>query len=688
MAVGSDGYEVIGVSLFGPPPLEQIHLPVEAGLSTFFGPNGAGKSSVLVGVLDAFRGRYRSGSKAYVHVRLTGLASDPDPSDMSQFERSLWEGLDVDHNEAEGRTRQQLWQWAISAVSGRADVDMAPVGESMVVSLASMGTEERPQWEAFYCGQLSNEEWAQVAAYADWQTALKDQMKLYMKGDGGFNADYFSDQLSRSPGLPYLLDSPMREDILLVAPAGKGDQPNFWPRTWPVPQLTLGRLTAGPVAVLTDGVSAQRIGEATSQTLIVMASRTKSFINVVDEEVEFNPAFDEQVRGIEARANEFFSLMGYPHYRLSIDLKAPKAWFVGQTPEWKVTAPHDAGIEVPFALTGLSAAEQRWAVAAVQWALASAEEDKPRMFLIDEPERGLHRLREKDLPGALSKLCAKDPALTVLTASHSPAFLDLRANSEILKTTRLLSKPTTVHRIDSAVKGSLSQISEQLGLTLGDVIQLTRVFVLVEGLHDEIVLGHLLADDLRKASSRILALRGAEDPRSVAEAKFLFTATEAAFLVVLDGLLMDRIRPIWDEAQRHSGDGNVKGARRALNQLEKVPGGNEVKWLQELGHAALDTAQLDRINVHGLAKRDILMYLPEATFMSTPKTWPELEREYGDYRRNVAPAVRLKFKEWLKKNYRAHFTPDDVLRGAQTASTSREIQDIGLTLQSMGRFSS
>ncbi|WP_229230734.1 ATP-dependent nuclease [Sinomonas cyclohexanicum] len=419
-----------------------------------------------------------------------------------------------------------------------------------------------------------------------------------------------------------------------------------------------------------------------------MASGTKSFINVVDEAVEFDPAFNGQVQEIEARANEFFSLMGYPHYRLSMDLKAPKAWFVGQTPEWKVTTAHPAEGEESFTLSGLSTAEQRWAVAAVQWALAGVDDhNKPRVLLIDEPERGLHRLREKDLPSALSRLCAKDPGLTVLTASHSPAFLDLRSNSEILKTTRLLGSPTTVHRIDSAVTGTLSQISHQLGLTVGDVLQLTRVFVLVEGQHDEIVLGHLLADDLGKASAQILALRGAKGLRSVAEAKFLFTATEATFLIVLDGLPMERIQPIWDEARRHAEAGSSKDARRALDKLKQVPGGGEVKWLQELGQAALETAKLDRIHVHGLTGRDIVVYLPEACFMTTPVPWQELERAYEAYKRHGAPAGRLDFKDWLRKNHGAHFTPETILHAAQAASEIREIQDIGLTLQSMARFS-
>ncbi|GAB3273760.1 hypothetical protein GCM10027449_11470 [Sinomonas notoginsengisoli] len=641
MAVGSNGYEVVGVSLIGPPPLEQVHLPIDAGLFTFFGPNGAGKSSILDGLLNVLGGRRGSRSHAYLHVRLTDLPEN-DPEEMSHFERSLWQGLNIDSREIYGRTRQALWRAAVSAISEKAEVEVPAVEDSVFVSLAAVGTEDEPKWESFYGWPLSDDEWSRVHKSANRQMMIHDWALRHMRGGRQGLPDGWLEELSEPAGLPLLEDSPMWQELPLVAPRGEADQLNFWPRNWPVPQLWLGRLSICPMVAITDGVSAPRIRGATSQKLVSIASPTKGFINVIDEEVEFNSAFRKRVRAIECRANQFFSLMGYQHYRLEIDLKTPKEWFVGATPEWKVLVPVSNDVEELFALTGLSTAEQRWAVAAVQWALAGVDEgSRPRMLLIDEPERGLHRLREKDLPAALNKLCAQDPSLVVLTASHAPAFLDLRSNSEILRTTRLLGQPTLVTVIDSAVKGTLSRICEQLGLTPGDILQLTRVFVLVEGQHDEMVLSRLLADDLNKASAQILTLRGARDLRSVAEARFLFTSTEALFLIVLDGLLMGQIRPIWEEAQRHLDTGSVKEARRALDKLGRVHGGGEVKWLQELGHAAVDTAKLGRIKVHGLAARDIIVYLSERNFMNAEKTWTQLEQDYNGYKRTVDPASGL-----------------------------------------------
>ncbi|MFJ6378306.1 AAA family ATPase [Pseudarthrobacter oxydans] len=386
MAIGSDGYEIIRVSLFGPPPLEQIHLSIDAGLITLFGPNGAGKSSVLEGVLDALHGWRRAKARAYVHVRLTGLTLNTDPERVSRFERSLRQGLSIDPTEVYGRTRQRLWGGVLTAISDRAEVELPPVGDSMVVSLSAVGSEDSPQWSVFYSDLLDEEAWSRVDAFASWRTSMMDWARRY-KQHGEGHPEALLDEVVMPPVVPFLEDSPMIEDVPMVSPAGKGEHLNFWPRDWPVPQLWLGNLTMGPVDLLTDGVSAGWVREATGRKLIDMASGAKSFINVVDEETEFDQAFEKDVQVIEARANEFFSPMGYPHYHLSVDLKTPKAWFVGETPEWKVTAVHPSKGDETFDLSDLSAAEQRWGVAAVQWALAGAGDDKrPRALLIDADE--------------------------------------------------------------------------------------------------------------------------------------------------------------------------------------------------------------------------------------------------------------------------------------------------------------
>ncbi|BCT78098.1 hypothetical protein SCMU_39400 [Sinomonas cyclohexanicum] len=166
---------------------------------------------------------------------------------MSQFEESLWKGLNVDHNEARGRTRQQLWQWAVSVLSARAGADMEPVGDSMVVSLAARGGKDSP-WEAFYCGPLGDDEWAQVDEFAARQAELVDWARRHMRGVRAGLPD-FLDMLSELPSSPFIDDSPMRDDVPLVAPEGVGEQLNFWP------SLDLSAGLVGWVSGLTVGLT-------------------------------------------------------------------------------------------------------------------------------------------------------------------------------------------------------------------------------------------------------------------------------------------------------------------------------------------------------------------------------------------------------------------------------------------------
>lgn len=149
---------------------------------------------------------------------------------------------------------------------------------------------------------------------------------------------------------------------------------------------------------------------------------------------------------------------------------------------------------------------------------------------------------------------------------------------------------------------------------------------------------------------------------------------------------MEKVRPIWDEVQSHASAGSIKEARRALGKLKHVEGGGELKWLEELGHSALDTAKFSRIDVYGLKARDIIMYLPEGYFMNNSKTWAQLDREYEEYCRPLRLDERLNFKDWLRGYHGAHFAQEDFVNAVQAASPSWEIQQIGISLQTLARI--
>ena len=71
-------YEILGVSLVGPPPLGVFHLEWQSVLTVLYGPNGAGKSALLRGIRNALLGEVTLDGRAYLHIRLTGEAEPLD----------------------------------------------------------------------------------------------------------------------------------------------------------------------------------------------------------------------------------------------------------------------------------------------------------------------------------------------------------------------------------------------------------------------------------------------------------------------------------------------------------------------------------------------------------------------------------------------------------------------------------
>ncbi len=182
------------------------------------------------------------------------------------------------------------------------------------------------------------------------------------------------------------------------------------------------------------------------------------------------------------------------HYRLG----HPNDWFAARPATWH--AEEVDGNVLP--LTSLSAAQQRWSALAISVALGSGDADDPVVFLCDEPEAGLHRAAEARLPQGLATLARRTNAFVVV-ASHSPAMLNEPTVSQS-HVSRHSSGRTVVKDLPLTVTEAFARqaSAHELGLTASDVLQLVRVFVVVEGPHDRAVLEHVLREDLHSASAK------------------------------------------------------------------------------------------------------------------------------------------------------------------------------------------
>lgn len=689
MALNGHGFEVRGLSLFGPQPLDAVHLDLDDKMTVLYGLNGSGKTSILREAEAVLRGigpaqmDGAASRRSCLHVRITRLEEQQDLA-LSPFEGALLDSLGASHFDLSRLTpdwvRRDGWQLAINDVLSRMpdlypdwiwELPLLAQQESVDFCLIPTGTPEKPAWGTYLSAQLSENQWSALREYS---AKFRSYLSAMLVDPDVKHLDALKSL--RSP----LID--FEETFWNRIVDGPGDFErdylSQWPHRFSLPVAPLGEVFDAPVHVISDRGTLASVTEVTNRMLVQLAEEHGELIEIADASTtEMNPRFSAAVAQLEKNANLFLELTGPHFFTLSLELKSPSEWFVGEVPEWTATV-DGLGISIGR----LSSAELRWALASLQWALSGLDDSRPQIFIIDEPERGLHRMREKELPQMLKALGGNSTNLMVLAASHAPAFLDVRVDAVLHHVSRLRGYSTVLRNVDLGTTSLTSETATNLGLAPSDLLQLTRVFMLVEGVHDEIVLNELIGDDIRRVGGRILPINGATHARSIADARILFDATDAAVVFVIDNVNGPEALKIWDRATERYLAGKRKEARASLAGLSGLGSGGEVVWLQALGERAIDANVLHRIRPIGLLKRDILCYTPVSTFVAGQVTWEQLESDFDKAR--ATGLTKDNFKSWLKTMRGATFSREHVRDAAKSMdSVPSEFTDLLLAVQEL-----
>jgi len=364
---------------------------------------------------------------------------------------------------------------------------------------------------------------------------------------------------------------------------------------------------------------------------------------------------------VEARATNIYRslLIDAPALQL---LSSPlEAWTDGIEPlRWHANDP--SGALVPIG--ALSSAQERWAAISVRMAMLTTqavvdkacntgtgqlEQAVPRILFIDEPELGLHPTAQRFLASGLQGI-VEEIGLQVVLATHAPALL--AEPSRLRHVRRNRRGRTTAVELPTAFVTDLAD----LGLQAADLVQLTRAFVIVEGRHDELVLEHVIGDELRNRSVVITPMRGASRINSVLDARFMFDFTDAKVIVVIDNM-RPGIAQAWLEATRlrSAEDGRAV----LLDRLDRKS--EEERFLQEFGIRALEFGEVNRVAVCGLSVPDIVDLLPPSIICERAgtKSWAQLR---ADPR---APKGSGKFKLWAEKELGAQFDDGTIIRASE-----------------------
>jgi AAA domain, putative AbiEii toxin, Type IV TA system len=273
----------------------------------------------------------------------------------------------------------------------------------------------------------------------------------------------------------------------------------------------------------------------------------------------------------------------------------------------------------------------------------------PGVYVVDEPEAHLHPLAIASIRAWLEGL-ARAAGTTVLAATHSPILL----NTSSGHATRVLVLPrdggTELHPVASTMDDRLAAAANELGITRGDLLLMTRLGVFVEGPHDVIILSEWFGDELRGSGIRVFPAHGADNFGEITTTKPGLVGSE------IIGALGIRMAVISDKRPTRG--------ERTTNRV--VREGNQQGY---------------SITAFDLSEEDILFYLDEQVCREFAPHFPG----WQDARNAAHRAERRnrdarKWKKWISESYGLDLSRDGV---RQIAAECRRENHIAPELRDM-----
>lgn len=669
MPLDASGHQILSASIFGPEPLSGIHLEVRSGSTMLYGKNGTGKTRLLDQLTNALEGagqpKMGSWPRSLIH---TSVEVRP-PSGDDDFVSALYEMLDVPKELKTDDVHRENFQTALLErvnLWEAQDLDDAlalieypelRTSQGFHLSLMPSGTSGAGRWTVYLSAILGAEDIQKLAMYG---AALSEARRAMLEGTS-------LDEESSFQRLPFKLaqaDEWYTEPFEIVRGDGRpiysstGASPlETWPPHVPVPLAAIGSISRGPAQVFVNSLPLDVIQEKT----LSLVSRSQWKAPIVEATAGSEMVLAESVQLAvalaETETNRILDVLADFPFRLKFDTRSPSDWFAGKPPRWVAVSRH--GGATKMLLDDLSFSQQKWVRFALSLFLSKSDRNKPRLVVVDEPEQGLHRQLESRISMGLHRLVAEFDDVAVVGATHSPAFLDPRLGSHLLHLSLTGLGRTAVSDLEVGHL-SLDEESKRLGIAPSDILAMTRVALVVEGTHDQIVLEQCLSEDLHASGARVFVMRGTDHAVALPDMQFLFDALEAPIVVVFDNVIQERVMPIWQRAVSAFEAKDSRLAERTISELESNSSTKEERALAELGRRAIRVGRLSRITPFGLGQADILDYLAPSHFGLEDGDWQTYKAAFRARKRPSEP-----FKDFLRREYRAKINIDAVRHAAK-----------------------
>lgn len=647
-----------------------MSLPLNPGLTVLYGQNGAGKSTIIKALQSALSG-YRS--DVYVELHLRGDWRPMQPEFAREDSGGLAALIVANWRRAGTTGTLRPIEQVAEAVTRTTSYALVPVGEA------------DPQWEVWLTTKPRDPHlspdmdladmdvweldhllpdpalWDEFDEVAEAHQAFADGVELLDDHDEGdqyieYRGRYFHsrwDLHGETMGHPFVGAAGRR-------PGGSGHGPIRFPCEDELPELTamISTTRQHPVWALLEAAAIDDVDRQTLQFIRqFLLRKDKEYLAASDPDSRarrLNHA--SQWAGLGLRrlgyeADEIFHALFLSDLRMNL--------WVPDDPIDLLTGPRFQWQADGRPLDRLSDAESRWSKIAAVFAAAQppAGAAEPLNFLLlDEPEAGLHRTAETAMAEGLAELAGKR-VTHIIAATHSPQMLNDH-RSHVFQIDQL-----TVRPLDDTRRESL----EDLGLQPSDLLSMTRIVLLVEGVHDQIVLDALIGRELARLGVITIVLhRGQHLPHTV-DSQVLFNYTEADVVAMIDNVEYAHLATAWETALVIAAQ---EGPGPAGDHLRReLPGGkSENLFLRQWLSEALQAGIHERVHPFSLTAPDIIEYLPVDALVpqASGKSWADLRTEMA--RATASSRDRVDFKSWLTKTKSASLGKEDIRRAAQALS--------------------
>jgi predicted ATPase len=681
-------------------PLDNVAIVFGPGVTAFYGQNGAGKTWILNSLRNALRG-YSTG--------MTQLMCEFEPGSAG-YEWTLDQVAETARDTRYKATPDHDREWLREAIEtwflngGRylkpynfgEDLPPGLVDElSTVTTFALIPTGNlAPEWDIWLCMPRDS------VGFPACARAIEEFMRVREETDAEANRrrDEYRRKVTALKSVAWTkkdyreiakeserYDEEIEE--LLLSPLFQPLASLLWEYSYlpdpdaidewidpmiaddlPIPVVKLLASRDIPLVLEADEDEA----DTDAATAEVFAEVFQKELEDADDGLTLTTKMKEWVGHLNEAANTLYTSLLQDAPNLTLQVRKLGRWAVEGAMHWHVKYGDNGSSTVPIA--GLSRAESRWARIAIRRALDLAS--ATTTLIIDEPEAALHRVAERHMAQGLDGLTTLGPQVVV--ATHSPEVLNAQTTGCIHVSKH--NGRTHVGQMPSLGPETLAE----LGLSPSDLLGLYRIFLLVEGEHDEIVIRALCGDSIDTARVKIIPLRGGRNLPGTIESQLLFDLSDAHLVAVLDSVRAEEISSVWFEAQTRYLSEDAESAidylTKAFNQKKVMEHDWIVNWLSR----AMKKGVHARINPYGLAARDIIEYLPvEVIVPRAGKSWDELRREHDAAMPTLNRTKGLHvFKTWLNHVYKADTTVTNVRRAAESVTeVPQEFCNLGYHLR-------